>query len=447
MIDYIKDEDQNDKILRIFFLESLSEKAQDTIPSEINFVRNDTPKTTLVTVFLPIAFYSEFSKSTLDAKSKELYQKELTKKASLFKSSLNFLDNIQSYFNNNLIQTGIYSNKSKISGAVSKLSNLDNLASFFDEKFSSSSQTETDFSTLLTNQFKNEHQILVAQAHENHPNLFDEQTARLEDLNLDPSRKSTIQRFNEIGNRYSFSDALSHCDAESIPFAVQDVKYPEFIDKSGVKFPGALGSEAAAEGLKKTVTFKDDNFTEIPADNLIKSGGDVEIKPENDLNKKESEVNLINLNTESAIQNTKIAEPEMNIDPELKKENEEIYKILDKKAAEMDSFFNRDWKVLEEKEGFKSFYFDEKSGLRSIKSQVVINKNIKFIMEYLEDLNKRGTYDKNFDNGKILRKVDEAHNITYLKFKGKLMISPRDFVVCTRREIVILQKIIFLTIK
>ncbi len=59
-----------------------------------------------------------------------------------------------------------------------------------------------------------------------------------------------------------------------------------------------------------------------------------------------------------------------------------------------------------------------------------------FLSEYLDDLNKRGTYDKNFDNGKILRVINDENSIRYLKFKGKIMISPRDFVIAGRRVIV-----------
>ena len=127
---------------------------------------------------------------------------------------------------------------------------------------------------------------------------------------------------------------------------------------------------------------------------------------------------------------------ETPIDPVLKKENEEIKILLNKKLNEIDSFLNREWNVYEEKDTFKSFYLDEKSGFRRIKSQIVIKRNMLDIAQFLDDLNKRNIFDKNFDHGKILRDVDEFHSIRYLKFKGKIFISPRDFIIIGRREIV-----------
>ncbi len=449
IIDFIKDEDQNDKILRLFFIENLTEAVNS---NEINLIKNNDPtvsnaKTTLVTLFLPIEFYCEFSKSTLITKCKDLFKKEISKKKNLFKSSMYFLDNMQFYFNNSLIQLNKNTN---INNTKSKLSNLNNLSTIFDEKLNPGCiSSQSNFSIFFSNTFKNKNEIDINDAR-NYLNLnnvaadcinddqnaisgsyIDDHITQVEDLNIESKRKTTIQRFNEIGNRYSFSDAVSHCEENSDPLAIVDVKYPDFIDKSDVNVTNVLDS-LAAESPQKSV------FTEIPAANKINN----EIYTANQINIESNSVNdnIINLeNVNLNIENTdsiKKEEPYQNVDPVLQKENQEILKLLDNKTAEMDSFFNRDWKILEEKEGFKSFYLDEKSGLRSIKSHVVISKNIKLIAEYLEDLNKRSTYDKNFDNGKILRKIDEAHNLTYLKFKGKLMISSRDFVVCSRKETV-----------
>jgi hypothetical protein len=435
IIDYIKDEDQKDKILRIFFIENLSE---NNLEANTSNNTSKASKATLVSLFLPIDFYSEFSKSTLEPQSKESLQKEFFKKTSLFKSSLNFLDNMQNYFNNNLIQLSTHNN-------TGTLGNLNNLALFLEEKFNT--QSQTNFSSILSNKLKNQNEILMDKNDYNKNNInnfdskenqgaisesyMDEQIAKMEDLNLDPGRKNTVQRFNEIGNRYSLSDNAVNSQANSNnPLEVADANYSDFIDKSDVNFPSALNSNAA-ESQKKSVKFTDEIITEIL---INETAAEDKIDKKDDINNLKENVKEIKI--EEPIQIKKI-EMEPNFDPEIRKENEEIFKLLDEKSAEMDSFFNRDWKVLEEKEGFKSFYFDEKSGLRSIKSHVTIDKNIKIIVNYLEDLSKRSTYDKNFDNGKILRKVDESHNITYLKFKGKIIISPRDFIVCARKEIVL----------
>jgi len=464
MIDFIKDEDQNDKVFRIFFIENLSDNNETNL-NDTNFNPNNhfSHKSTLVTLFIPIDFYANVCKTTLDGKDIEKAQKELFKKNSLFKSNLNFLDNIQSYYSNNLL------NFKKT--FQHKLCNMQNLAMFIDVKLNSKNfnSMQTDFTNTIFYNFRNQIEFNYQITNDNNNNNndinlvnsnnilddfinnnvnrksinsnIDEQMAKMENLGMDPSRKSTLQRFNEIGNRYSFSDInegsqmqgynqnansnifidKSVLDSTNINNTIMNnhtaedaiAKYPDFIDKSDINMNSILNNTLVTELNKKSVKFSDD-VTNVMIDNnqVINSNSS-------------HNVNLYN--------QTKV---EDNIHPVLKKENEEIYKLLDAKCAEMDCFLNRDWKLLEEKDGFKSFYFDEKNGLRSIKSHVVINKNIKFIGEYLEDLNKRSTYDKNFDQGKVLRIVDESHNISYLKFKGKIMISPRDFVVCARKQIV-----------
>jgi hypothetical protein len=122
------------------------------------------------------------------------------------------------------------------------------------------------------------------------------------------------------------------------------------------------------------------------------------------------------------------------VDP-FESENQEIRKLIDEKRKEFYEYYNRPWKVMEEKNGYKLFYFDEKTGLRSIRAEVTINKPIKEIYDYLQIFEKKGQYDKNFDNGKLLRKIDENYSIDYLKYKGKLMISPRDFTIVSYKEI------------
>jgi hypothetical protein len=122
------------------------------------------------------------------------------------------------------------------------------------------------------------------------------------------------------------------------------------------------------------------------------------------------------------------------LDP-IELENQEIRKLCEDKMNGLGEYFNRPWKVLEEKNGYKLFYFDEKSGLRSIRAEITINKPIKEIYDYLQIFEKKGLYDKNFDNGKQLRAIDDNYSIDYLKYKGKLMISPRDFVIVSHKEI------------
>jgi hypothetical protein len=121
------------------------------------------------------------------------------------------------------------------------------------------------------------------------------------------------------------------------------------------------------------------------------------------------------------------------IDPN-EQENEECRKLCEEKLKEFEEYYNRPWKVLDEKKDYKILYFDEKIGIRSIRSEAVINRNYKDIYEFIQLFEKKCTYDKNFDHGKTIRFVDDDLAINYLKYKGKLMISPRDFVIISRRN-------------
>ncbi len=117
------------------------------------------------------------------------------------------------------------------------------------------------------------------------------------------------------------------------------------------------------------------------------------------------------------------------------KENEEIKKQIEIKYKEFNEYFNRQWKSFEEKNEYKLYYFDEKIGLRSIKAETIINKNIKTVYDFLIDLNNKSKYDTNFDTGHLIRQIDQQYSIQYLKYKGKVFISPRDFVVISYKII------------
>jgi hypothetical protein len=116
-------------------------------------------------------------------------------------------------------------------------------------------------------------------------------------------------------------------------------------------------------------------------------------------------------------------------------ENEAVRKLYEIKIKEFDEYFNRPWKVMEEKNGYKIFYFDEVTGLRSIRSEITINKNYKEVYEYIQLFEKRSLYDKNWDRGHTIRIIDDHLSINYLKYKGKLMISPRDFYILTYKNL------------
>lgn len=110
----------------------------------------------------------------------------------------------------------------------------------------------------------------------------------------------------------------------------------------------------------------------------------------------------------------------------------EIRKLLDDKMKEFEPFMNREWILMEEKNDFKSFYIDEKSGLRSTKTETLIHENINKVKDYYMDLNHKNKYNSNIDNIKILREVKNIYYIKYLKTKSKMLFSARDFVIAEK---------------
>lgn len=101
----------------------------------------------------------------------------------------------------------------------------------------------------------------------------------------------------------------------------------------------------------------------------------------------------------------------------------------EKRMKELDDFVNNGWLPWEEDKDFKLVYKDDhKSGLRSIKSEICINSDIKSVFDFIEKIENKSKYDANFDSGYEFVKINDVYSIFYLKFKGKFLIAPRDFV-------------------
>jgi len=100
------------------------------------------------------------------------------------------------------------------------------------------------------------------------------------------------------------------------------------------------------------------------------------------------------------------------------------------------AFRERQWKIWEEKKELKIHYIDEESGIRSVKSEIIINKPLKLIYDYCDKLENKGKYDKNYDSGHIIRNLTENninYSLIYQKYRGKLGVSPRDFTIIVRK--------------
>lgn len=113
-------------------------------------------------------------------------------------------------------------------------------------------------------------------------------------------------------------------------------------------------------------------------------------------------------------------------------EKNEVVKIVTEKSKELDPFLKREWKVWEEKPDYKIFYIDEASGLRSVKSEAVIDKPMKEIYDYLNDLSKKELYDHYLESAKEVKSLDSNYKIHYYKYKAMMLYSPRDFYLCCK---------------
>ena len=86
------------------------------------------------------------------------------------------------------------------------------------------------------------------------------------------------------------------------------------------------------------------------------------------------------------------------------------------------SNINIDWKIWEEKTDYKIYFIDEKSGLRSIKSEIIINKPLKEVFDFIGNLENKSKYDKNFDTGHTIKTIiNEQYNLSYQKLKLSIL--------------------------
>ena len=87
------------------------------------------------------------------------------------------------------------------------------------------------------------------------------------------------------------------------------------------------------------------------------------------------------------------------------------------------------------------------TGIRSIQGETIISKspkevnkiihllNIK-VYDFISNLENKPKYDKNYDCGYIIKKIDEHYSIIYNKYKGKFLFAARDMVLVTKKEFV-----------
>ena len=110
-------------------------------------------------------------------------------------------------------------------------------------------------------------------------------------------------------------------------------------------------------------------------------------------------------------------------------ERQVVIDTINKKKPELKDWLNRPvWKDYDknEKEGYQAWYVDEESGLRSIKSQIVIKKPMKEIFDYVVNPDTKKNYDESLYEAKQIKKFDDNYAIQYFCYKGTFLIQNRD---------------------
>jgi hypothetical protein len=130
----------------------------------------------------------------------------------------------------------------------------------------------------------------------------------------------------------------------------------------------------------------------------------------------------------------------------MEQKNEEQFKteidnFINVKLPEFDTFLNtsiynlnKEWLPWEKDGDFVLEYRDESTGFRSVKSEIVINKSVEEVWNFITNVNNKLKFDKTFEKGYDVIKINENFKIQYQLYKGLLMISPRDFALLIFKE-------------
>jgi hypothetical protein len=69
------------------------------------------------------------------------------------------------------------------------------------------------------------------------------------------------------------------------------------------------------------------------------------------------------------------------------------------------------------------------SGIYVIKAETLMKVDIEEMLEFLRDLNRKPEFDKLFDTGHNIEEYEHDSLTVYQKYKSKLFVSARDFVI------------------
>ena len=72
-----------------------------------------------------------------------------------------------------------------------------------------------------------------------------------------------------------------------------------------------------------------------------------------------------------------------------------------------------------------------------MKAEIIINKPLKYIFEFVENKENKIKTDKNFDDGYDVRKISKELSLIYQKYNGRLGFSARDYYLLACKKIIV----------
>ena len=83
---------------------------------------------------------------------------------------------------------------------------------------------------------------------------------------------------------------------------------------------------------------------------------------------------------------------------------------------------------MEEKQDLKIYYFEQPTGYRSIKSEIIIDKPLAEVFRYVQLRENNLIFNKDIECLNEIRAIDERYSLQYVKYKESRGISSRDVV-------------------
>lgn len=248
--------------------------------------------------------------------------------------------------------------------------------------------------------------------------------------NDDSEEKTRVTEYLNLNELSKFGDS-------DLKKSLETLANYEYFLTDYVNFITVYNVEEATKSRKKSKQKKSENREKLVAQPSIESVNEdkgIEEVPATQVKE--------DLEGDGRIEEAKAAEEQQK--PELSPEAQGYMDTFNLKKQEFEEKYkNLDFKLWEEKKGYKLFYSDDKEGRRTIKSNTTINRNIRKVYDWLLDINNTSKYDNQFHSGYEIKSFSENLSLQYLKYKGKMGVSPRDFTVIIYNEVNAKEGLIF----